>query len=285
MKLTQRTRLPGCISAQISVLALLFSFAAFGEDTQPAPGTNGQAKGPLASDSSRQKQTTKPQTPSGAAPQPSSEPDPQSQANTDEHRWSFVGSGFVTTGAKSQYDISVGPVLTSTSDTGKTGYEADVELEKVISRRFSIGGEISYTPYAYSSGGSSDKTTTLTALPKLRFPIGTDGDASRVIIWTGIGLGGASTSIGGQLSGSTSGLTLSVPKRNIGGFAWSPRIGADVEFESWLLRLQAQYISVSSSTPYTLVRTSDLAQVATGNIDVVRSWWAIGLSVGARFDF
>lgn len=199
----------------------------------------------------------------------------QSPTDTAPLPWTAFGSAFVTLGGKTDYDVTVGSTKVSTDDKSKARYQVAGALEYLASPHFSIGGELSYAPYPYKDTSDSDTHISLQAVPALRF-----NPESKAIAWFGMGLGYMHTSIGGSLSGSTAGYTLSLADRDMSSFIWSPRLGVDFDNESWVLRIQAEYNMTSLRTSYTLTNSSTGVKAAQGNIDASRKWWAIGLGYG-----
>ncbi|MBI3543606.1 MAG: hypothetical protein HY075_10070 [Deltaproteobacteria bacterium] len=142
------------------------------------------------------------------------------------------------------------------------GAEVDVDLTPY----FSLGGAVSYRPYMNSSSAeAADREVSLLVVPRLL------GAAGSVVYWAGLGFGLLHTSVGTDKATSPNwGSSSDSPSS----FAWSPRVGVDVDLGNSLLT-GGQVIYLSSS--------GSVTTPSGDKLEFSRHWAEVAAFVGFRY--
>jgi hypothetical protein len=138
-----------------------------------------------------------------------------------------------------------------------------------------LGGSliVEETNFKYSNGSGSDGELGVFFMPRLA------GHLAGVELWLGVGVGGMRTAIGAG-SFSSSGGSATITNTPIG-FAWTPRVGADISLgQRAFIGVEIGYVS-STATAH---MSGDISGVSfTADDEFYRRWGMAALRVGTTF--
>jgi hypothetical protein len=193
------------------------------------------------------------------------------------HYWKSVfviGSSF---SGKTSYQIGTDSGTLLGTDSDRANAYLSIAGELTFQTEFPLGVSfiVEGTRYAYTVGGPTDGEFGLYGMPRLAQRFGA------LELWAGVGLGVMFTNIGGASSGTVDGVNLTLNTMSPTGFAWSPRVGVDIDVNPHtFFGAQLSYTSTQLSVPFTAIYDG---QTIDGKEDATRSWLAASFRVGTRF--
>jgi hypothetical protein len=188
--------------------------------------------------------------------------------------WKVAGAFGASFSEKTKYTIneSGGPTLGTTSDQGNPFANFTGELTFQSAFPLGVGFFVEGTRYEYKTSGS-DGELGLYAMPRLAHTFG------GVEIWAGFGVGMMVNNLGGLNSETINGVTLTLTDMVPVSFAWSPRVGFDVDLPNHVfVGAQFSYVSTTFSVPFTAFG----GNLISGSIDCTRTWVGGAVRLGAR---
>jgi hypothetical protein len=131
------------------------------------------------------------------------------------------------------------------------------------------------TRYSYKAGGPSDGEFAFYGMPRFAQKYG------GLELWAGVGLGVMLNVLGGSNTETLNGVTATLNTMSPTGFAWSPRVGVDIDVNpKTFFGAQLSYTNTQLSVPFSAIITH---QTVDGAEDATRSWLAAAFRLGTRF--